>query len=730
MPAAPKSPQSTAPAKRAGAPKAKGAVRAKSGCYTCRIRRKKCDEQPNEQGHCSTCVRLRLECLGFGAKRPDWLRENRNVLQLRDKIKNFLASQGMIKGHSGSGTRSSDQPTILRLTLTAEESSPYHSGSSSSPPTRPQTLSSDEYVSNHNMPRHQTSNTRSPRQVGGWGHPGVDHSYRTGNGAFTVPGVQNSQRHHRHHPYRNGYYQRPNQLALLQHHLPDWTPARSSGLSPSYNWGIDDMTGMMDPSWFTENGQFNVNAPAADWWGDEGVCPPNSGAQGAHAFNLQAYMDTPWRINDVVNLLQRYQNEVITFQYLLLGGSNVIRNHIVTTIDAAEKLTCEQQAAALLSRVHFLRFARPTNQMVLQCETDVRLQLHEIENALQGTMTLRPEGAMAALHLISVILFDGGHSGSWFKYLNIAALYVKEKMRGLTRINNGIEELRKLGEKEAFIVKTSIWFDVLASVTTGDYPLLLDVVRSLFKPGQSGLMELSNAAAAASTAAVREGYNMPPHDEKISMIAPMGCENKVVWALAEISALGTWKHHAQEKGTLSIKDLVHRSAEIEKELEIKYQPMKILADFPDVISYSRYLASNIFRASALLYLHAVVSGGYPHVPQIHTAVDEVMRWIRRIPVKPTKQEEKNIHRTVIRSTVFAFYITGALTDNLKHRQVILDYLCEEGGEIIGNCKITMEILTEIWAGRRRCSPGGQCKEEVMWREKLIRHPGQESILLV
>jgi hypothetical protein len=27
-------------AKKAGAPKAKGAVRAKSGCYTCRIRRK------------------------------------------------------------------------------------------------------------------------------------------------------------------------------------------------------------------------------------------------------------------------------------------------------------------------------------------------------------------------------------------------------------------------------------------------------------------------------------------------------------------------------------------------------------------------------------------------------------------------------------------------------------------------------------------------------------------
>jgi hypothetical protein len=34
----------------------------------------KCDEAPNASGDCRTCVRLHLECLGFGPKRPDWLR--------------------------------------------------------------------------------------------------------------------------------------------------------------------------------------------------------------------------------------------------------------------------------------------------------------------------------------------------------------------------------------------------------------------------------------------------------------------------------------------------------------------------------------------------------------------------------------------------------------------------------------------------------------------------------
>jgi len=97
--------------------KTKGAVRAKSGCYTCRIRRKKCDERRinNEDGPCETCIRLKLECLGFGAKRPEWLRENSRIQMLRDRIKAHLAAQGMIKGHAGSGSRTAVQEEVLRL---------------------------------------------------------------------------------------------------------------------------------------------------------------------------------------------------------------------------------------------------------------------------------------------------------------------------------------------------------------------------------------------------------------------------------------------------------------------------------------------------------------------------------------------------------------------------------------------------------------------------------------
>ncbi|KZT35565.1 hypothetical protein SISSUDRAFT_1121518 [Sistotremastrum suecicum HHB10207 ss-3] len=59
------------------------------GCWTCRLRRKKCDlERVN--GSCKTCSRLQIDCLGWGEKRPDWMRDTTQVAirkaQLRSQM--------------------------------------------------------------------------------------------------------------------------------------------------------------------------------------------------------------------------------------------------------------------------------------------------------------------------------------------------------------------------------------------------------------------------------------------------------------------------------------------------------------------------------------------------------------------------------------------------------------------------------------------------------------------
>ncbi|KAF8589458.1 hypothetical protein K439DRAFT_1657899, partial [Ramaria rubella] len=69
----------------------------KGGCWTCRLRRKKCDEQ-RENGSCQTCIRLKIDCLGWGVRRPDWMRDKAQVEAYKAGIKRQLSSQGMIRG--------------------------------------------------------------------------------------------------------------------------------------------------------------------------------------------------------------------------------------------------------------------------------------------------------------------------------------------------------------------------------------------------------------------------------------------------------------------------------------------------------------------------------------------------------------------------------------------------------------------------------------------------------
>jgi len=69
----------------------------KGGCWTCRVRRKKCDEE-RENGSCKTCIRLGIECLGWGPKRPEWMRDKEKVVAYKVNIEEQLTRAGLIRG--------------------------------------------------------------------------------------------------------------------------------------------------------------------------------------------------------------------------------------------------------------------------------------------------------------------------------------------------------------------------------------------------------------------------------------------------------------------------------------------------------------------------------------------------------------------------------------------------------------------------------------------------------
>ncbi|KAF9451908.1 hypothetical protein P691DRAFT_772755 [Macrolepiota fuliginosa MF-IS2] len=710
MPPVPKSKPSSAttasasPSKRPGSPKAKGAVRAKSGCYTCRIRRKKCDEQPNEQGHCSTCARLRLECLGFGAKRPDWLRESHNVLQLRDKIKNFLASQGMIKGHSSSGPRSTEEPTVLRLTPSEPEgpwrpsdgaSVPSHTLSNDGTSASSRTLTNDEYK--YSIRAHISDTPGSSLSV-------LDKSSSHAHG-----------RHHFHPPTKHsGHLDSAKSKEPFSSNEPSGLPAAwgdvgkdpfhtpSSSLKQPRVWTMDDLETMMDASLLqNRHGRPMIQDDAT---------AGNDGSTSPFKRTIEPLSHSEEEINTKHStprsrFLAFYRRYVIPQQYPL--ATPYIRWIVSTSID--NESICEQ-AVMLLLFVYLFRSMSPTAKLALP--PDARYQTSHIERTLRShRKLLAADDAMAALHLVSTITFDS-RQGNWQEHLETAALYAKARMGGN---RTGFEELRKLSQKDAFIVKTTIWLDVLASVTTREEPLLLEITKFLFGPGRSGQSEPLAASPPV-------GKNSASHDsseahdtteEQESMLSPMGCENKVVWALAEISALSSRKKASKQDESSKL-EFVQCIKDIEHELK-GYHPTKTLSDFNgDPFAYSRYLTAHIFRTAALLYLHAVVLDGIPGARQIKLAVDEVMYWIHRIPKKPKTAIDWKIHSTVIRSTIFPFYITGALAEDRGTWTALNEYLLEEA-DTVGSCMTTAMLLENIWDERAEDSDG---EERVPWRERL------------
>lgn len=95
-------------------------LRNKEGCWTCRLRRKKCDGTRPE---CSTCTSLAIPCYGFGP-RPDWMDHG-------EKEKAVATSLKQVVKHSSRRKASTRMPS--RLMNIAPKSLKEASSSSSSP---------------------------------------------------------------------------------------------------------------------------------------------------------------------------------------------------------------------------------------------------------------------------------------------------------------------------------------------------------------------------------------------------------------------------------------------------------------------------------------------------------------------------------------------------------------------------------------------------------------------
>ena len=355
-------------------------------------------------------------------------------------------------------------------------------------------------------------------------------------------------------------------------------------------------------------------------------------------------------------------------------GDDNILNMIREGITVHEEL---RAAVDLFSQIYSKRRQVPLRQVLSDISFKGRVDgLQAALMAAQaGRIASSANDAMAALLVVSVFLLDGGQ-GAWSAFIDIASAYVMAVLEDPRYHRNYRAAFQACNPKDEFIVKTTIWFDVIGSITMREHPRLLAAIRELFDPDQSFM-------------------------SSSSMMSPMGCERVVVWALAEASNLSCWKRSSNRKGTLSQRELVRKVEEIETHLE-RHAPL--LQPHPENPEWSRLLNSQIFRSATKLFLQSIANGNRPRVPEVRRCVDETFRYI----------VDTSIPNVAHNNSVFGIFLCGSLTDDPIKRHLLSLHLQKmEEAVGIGNASTVLRLLQQQWESRKRPP-----KASVPWREQL------------
>ncbi|KAH6672156.1 fungal-specific transcription factor domain-containing protein [Halenospora varia] len=113
-----------------------GPLRSKQGCWTCRLRKKKCDEAHPQ---CSVCEDLSITCYGYGSK-PEWMDGGEKEKAMSNSIKQIVKHTSRRKGASRLGfsasrflKQRSGQDVMIPVARIAPKETSNSSKSASSP---------------------------------------------------------------------------------------------------------------------------------------------------------------------------------------------------------------------------------------------------------------------------------------------------------------------------------------------------------------------------------------------------------------------------------------------------------------------------------------------------------------------------------------------------------------------------------------------------------------------
>ncbi|KAI0649400.1 fungal-specific transcription factor domain-containing protein [Trametes meyenii] len=655
----------------------------KGGCWTCRVRRKKCDEE-REGDSCKTCLRLRIKCLGWGPKRPDWMRDKEKVAAYKADIKDQLSRMGLIRGQPR-------QPWHATGLAASQPSTPGVAGPG--PQTLRRSMSAREY-------RRESGVVRgAPYHLPG------------------MPGASSGADHPHNHPVASS--SRSSQVSPMISILPTPTSATMSdplyGFSPSAS--SLSLAGGDDAHYGFLPGQ-GLPLPA-----------PTPPTPSAHTEEYIAY----------------YFKHVRELEFVFSGESLA---NILYPIVQAEPEGVVAYALCALAALHHARMRMAQGASMEDPDSETAPPRRFYDRALyrlihapqtNGTGQYADADAIAAIQLVYYAVLGGG-TMDWSTPLEYACEWLAQT--GIYNEENPKLTLLNMTAAGRFAAKATMdadrrrtwqYIDVMASVTLKQPPRFLSLYKRLFGGG---------AGFWATNASPRTGA------AELRMDALTGCPDEALLAIAEISALAHWKAHELQTGSLSVRELIRRGDVIEKELreratgmrsdENEFQgqpvalagldmgvapaglPMSMGLAQPGMSGASRsprapvdrnkHIIGEMFREAAVLYLHTVLSDSSPGVPEIINSVDQMMKLLNELP--PSAYD---------RSLTFPLFLAGSMTNNQMMREVVKHRFFMQDATM-GNILLAQTMLDQIWMHRAAVTRAHQAGERTVslgdWRDSL------------
>ncbi|KAG6862511.1 hypothetical protein C0995_000059 [Termitomyces sp. Mi166 len=617
----------------------------KGGCWTCRLRRKKCDEQ-REGDSCKTCLRLTIKCLGWGPRRPEWMRDKQEVERYKADIKAQLTRAGLIRGqprtsHIYQNTSHMVQPPI--------RPHPYHR------PSAPGvgTSSSSHYDLSEYYSYMNTSQEQHP-------HPRPEHSEHT-----LVPGMHGTSNQGFQQQIPDSLYTDTSSLNALNLQTPFYYPQSLTPISSSSStMGTDVLDFSQETTGYDELSPLTP-APTVPMIDRSNV------VQHDHVLY--------------------YFEHVRKIQLMFAGNTFTNATYSIILQDPRGPVS---NAVCALARLHYtqLRVAQGLETPDPNPEQSYAAYFHneatfQLAASKQTRNHYTENDAIAALHLVCYSQLAGG-TIQWQPPFLVMCDWLTQT--GLLNDENPAITLHAMPTTSQLLVKVTLWLDIFSSVGGVRPPKYLRLLKRLL--GERG----------GYWPAVGDTDGL--HSLRMDLVT--GCPDEAMLALAETFNLAAWKANEQRNGTLSFRELVRRGDEIEQRLrqhhtvagglgdadqallhpDLQTQAMEPhVAPFPS--EEARRLVSRLFCEAAVLSLHTVLSDANPGVAEIGDSVETIVRLLDQL----TASE-------VDRALVFPICLAGSLTDDSSRRDFCKSRL-QRLDNSIGNLMQTRLVMEAVWQQR-------------------------------